>query len=93
MYSECTEASIKEDVITEFSKPDGTLHVIIGTIAFGMGIDCPNVRQVLHWGASNDIESYIQETRRCGRDGFLSNAVLFYSKPDERFIYHFICFS
>ena len=46
---------IKEDIITEFSKPGGTLRIIIG-----MGIDCPDVRQVLHWGASNDIESYKQ---------------------------------
>ena len=38
---------IKEDIITEFSKPGGTLRIIIG-----MGIDCPHVRQVLHWGAS-----------------------------------------
>lgn len=75
-----------EDIITEFSKPDGTLRIIIGTIAFGMGLDCPDVRQVLHWGAFNDIESYIQETGRCGRDGFTSNAVLFHSKADERII-------
>ena len=86
MYTKCTEANIKEDIITEFSKPDGTLRVIIGTIAFGMGLDCPDVRQVFHWGPSNDIVSYIQETGRCGRDGFTSNSVLFYSKTDERLI-------
>ena len=86
MYTKCTEGNIKEDIVTEFSKPDGTLRVMIGTIAFGMGLDCPDVRQVFHWGPSNDIASYIQETGRCGRDGFCSNAVLFYSKADDRLI-------
>ena len=71
MFTKCTEPNIKEDIISEFSKPDGA------TIAFGMG---PDVRQILHWGASNDIESYIQETGRCGRDGFTSNAVVFCGK-------------
>ena len=86
MYTKCTETKIKEDIISAFSKPEGTLRIIIGTIAFGMGIDCPDVRQIFHWGASNDIESYIQETGRSGRDGFTSNAVLFFSKADERFM-------
>ena len=86
MYTICTEASIKENIVTEFLKVDGTLRVIIATIAFGMGLDCPDERQVIHWGASNDIEFYIQETGRCGRDGFNLNAVLFYSKLDARLI-------
>ena len=34
-----------------------------------MGLDCPNVRRVIHWGASNDVEAYIQETGRARRDG------------------------
>lgn len=86
MYTKCTEASIKEDIIMQFSKCDSTLRIIIATIAFGMGLDCPDVRQIFHWGASNDIESYIQETGRCGRDGYTSNAVLFHSKSDERLL-------
>lgn len=51
-----------------------------------MGLDCPGVCPILHWGPSNDIKSYIQETGRCGRDGFTSNAVVFYFKTDERFL-------
>ena len=80
MYTKCTKTKIKEDIISAFSKPEGTLRITIGTIAFGMGLDCPDVRQIFHWGASNDIESYIQETGRSGRDGFTSNAVLFFFK-------------
>ena len=47
-----------------------------------MGLDCPNVRHIIHWGPSADIESYIQET---GRDGYLSRAVLYHSAADYRF--------
>ena len=62
MYTKCTEGNIKEDIVSEFAKPNGKLRIVVGTIAFGMGLDCPDVRQILHWGASHDIESYIQET-------------------------------
>ena len=84
MYTKCTEPSIKEEIVTEFSKKDVRLRIVIGTIAFGMGLDCPDVRQILHWGMSHDIESYIQETGRSGRDGFMANAVLFYCRSDSR---------
>ena len=67
---------------------DGNLRVAIATIAFGMGNDCPDIRQVIHWGPSADLESYIQETGRAGRDGYVSNAVLFHSASDYRYASH-----
>jgi ATP-dependent DNA helicase RecQ len=42
-----------------------------------MGIDCQDVRHVIHWGVPDDVETYVQETGRAGRDGLLSCAVLF----------------
>ena len=47
-------------------------------VALGMGVDCPGIRQVIHWGVPNDAEMYVQETGRAGRDGLHLCALLFY---------------
>ena len=47
-----------------------------------MGIDCPDVHQVIHWGAPDDEEMYFQETGRAGRHGALSCALLFHGRGD-----------
>ena len=78
MFSACTPPDVKPLIIGEFTNGQSSLRVVIATIAFGMGLNCPNVRRVIHWGPANDIESYIQETGRGGRDGFLTEATLHY---------------
>ncbi|HUY80572.1 MAG TPA: ATP-dependent DNA helicase RecQ [Acidobacteriaceae bacterium] len=81
-YHAGLDPQTRERVQREFL--DGRLDVIIATIAFGMGIDKPDVRTVIHTALPASLEGYYQEIGRAGRDGQPSRAILMHSFADRR---------
>jgi len=76
MYTVASTPAMKEMIMSIFSKANSALRVLIGTTAFSMGIDIPDIRQVFHFGVPCNTEQYLQEIGRAGRDGKLSSAIL-----------------
>ena len=82
-FTSCTENSLKYKIVQSFVDSHSNLRVVVASSAFGMGLDCECVREVIHWGPSKDIDSYVQESGRAGHDGIHSKATIYYKSSDR----------
>lgn len=79
-YHAGLEAKLRANTQDEFLAED--IHVIVATVAFGMGIDKPDIRFVLHYNIAKSLENYYQETGRAGRDGLEGNCIAYFNYKD-----------
>lgn len=75
---------LRKSTLYRFLRDD--VHVVVATVAFGMGINKPNVRYVMHYDLPRSVEAYYQETGRAGRDGAPAEAIMFYEPSDAAWI-------
>ena len=76
MFHSATDQTSKDRIIKTFHEKDSPIRLLICTVAFGMGINIPDIRSVIHWGCSSSVLGYWQEVGRCGRDGLPAEARL-----------------
>ena len=75
MYMSLTDKDVQDSIGNNF-RTDTVLRIVVATIAYGMGVDCSNVRTIIHYGFPSNVESYVQHTGRAGRDGLPAIAIL-----------------
>ncbi|KMZ97483.1 ATP dependent RNA helicase [Plasmodium vivax North Korean] len=79
-HADLTNAD-KKEAHEKFLKDE--VQIIVATVAFGMGIDKPDIRRIIHYGFSRSLEAYVQQVGRAGRDNSNAEAILFFHINDE----------
>ena len=74
-----TPESVKNTVLDSFRRENGLIRILFATVAFGMGVNTKGVRRCIHVGPPKNLEAYVQESGRCGRDGEQSHAVVLFN--------------
>ncbi|GAW82936.1 ATP-dependent DNA helicase [Plasmodium gonderi] len=81
MYHADLSNEEKKEAHEKFLKDE--VQIIVATVAFGMGIDKPDIRRIIHYGFSRSLEAYVQQVGRAGRDNSNAEAILFFHINDE----------
>jgi ATP-dependent DNA helicase RecQ len=87
-YHAGLDAQVRRDVQQAFTREE--LHVVVATVAFGMGIDRGDVRCIIHANAPKTIEAFQQETGRAGRDGLPASCFLLFDEADDQGLWEFL---
>ena len=74
--------AMKEMILAQLTSEFSTIRVVFATVAIGMGVDIPSIREIIHVGPPASVQQYCQETGRAGRDGLPSKVVLYYNNRD-----------
>jgi superfamily II DNA helicase RecQ len=64
-----TSSKLKEDILDAFASESSPIRILVATIAFGMGMDIADIRQIINFGIPSSAEDYVQQSGRAGRDG------------------------
>ena len=83
MYTRASSKEMKKKVLASYMSTGGKLRIVLATTAFSMGIDCPDISNVIHFDPPPNVEQYVQETGRAGRNGELASALLLYGRTGK----------
>ena len=83
MYTRASSDDIKKKILESFMTKGGKLRLLMATSAFSMGVDCPDIQNVVHIGPPSSLVQYVQESGRVGRNGTSSVALLLYGNPGK----------
>ena len=75
-------SAMKEMILAQMTSESSIIRIVFATVAIGMGVDIPHIREVIHIGPPSSVQQYFQETGRAGRDGLSSKALLYYNNRD-----------
>ena len=84
VFTAASDSDVREEVLKEFCKVASTLRLLIATTAFGLGVDCKDIKRVINYGTPGTLEELVQELGRAGRDGSEAEAVLYHKSSGKK---------
>jgi len=78
MFHKSTSSANKSHVLSHFHKPDSVVRVVVCSVAFGLGVNIPDIRKVINFGMPLSLEDFVQMSGRAGRDGEIATSILYH---------------